>query len=267
MHTYKLLIFVLVLAIGPSALAAGKSQLIPVGQGISSPNSTSFLNFSHGYTHVSPVGALYLDGMRLSLHYDTGDSGGTTNSGYGLEGGVGNGNYGAALSYYTRENCSACDKDITGAIAGIFWGVGLGLRFEEEVLSAGFLFNPTGDHRVGVTAELNNPEGDNNNIQSIGAGYSYVNTQYTFSIDASKRTFENTASKDDTILLTPGLAMHFQSVSVSVNYDMYLKDPDSSTQYDNKIWWGLGFGRENSWYASIHGDYFNELSAAVSFFF
>jgi hypothetical protein len=133
--------------------------------------------------------------------------------GVGAELGVGNGRYGMAVGYYERD-CDTCEEAVAGALGALSGGFGFGLRFAEEIYSTGLLFNPNGEHRVGLVADFNDPNGDDNNITSFGAGYSYVSQGFTFSLDASKSDYENETENDDVVLLSPGLMVRMDIIAL-----------------------------------------------------
>ncbi len=255
----------LLFARGPSG---DNSNWLGISQGTSSPTRTSTLNFSNGFMPENPVGVIYQQGVRLTGEGDHGDdSQGNDNAGFGGELGIGDGQYGLAVGYYNRD-CESCDGDFVGALGVSFADVGLGIRFAEELYSAGLIFNTHGKHRFGLMAQLNDPDGDDNNISSFGAGYSYNGDRITFSVDAAKRSFENDSAFDDTILVTPGLAVHFQMLSFSLSYDHFVdEDPNDPNGRGDDLWFGVGFGDKTDWYVAIYHDYVNEWSVSASFFF
>jgi len=245
-----------------------KENLLSISQGISSPSITSTVNYSNGFTKENPVGVAYQDSARLSLQYDSGDNDvGETNDGYGGEFGMGNGILGLAVGYYTR-NCDGCDGDTAGSLGVILGGLGLGVRVMEERYTAGLLVGANGKHRFGLVGDLRDPDGDDNNITSYGAGYSYVENKYTLTVDASKLDYEDKAIEDDLILLTPGIAIRFGMVALSASYDMRInEDDDANDSDDNDLWWGVGIGEGKTWHLAIYGDYVNEWSLSGSLFF
>ena len=243
------------------------SNWLGISQGTSSPTRTSTLNFSNGYMPENPVGVIYQQGVRLTAEGDHGDDNqGNDNNGFGGELGIGDGQYGLAVGYYNRD-CDNCEGDFVGALGVSFSDVGLGFRFAEELYSVGLIFNTHGKHRFGLMAQLDDPDGDDNNISTFGAGYSYNGDRVTFSVDAAKRDFENDNNFDDTILVTPGLAVHFDSLSFSLSYDHYVDEDPNNPPQDDDLWFGVSFGDKQDWYVAIYHDYVNEWSASASFFF
>lgn len=248
------------------SLVFAQSNRLAIGQGISSPTLTSTINYSNGYTNENPVGVAYQTTMRLTGEYFTGnDSNNNDNDGIGAELGVGNGSLGFAVGYLDTD-CNNCEAVTAGALAGIWSGIGLGIRFEEDISTVGLLLNAQGAHRLGLMAELNEVEGDLNDITRYGVGYSYVSSQYTLTVDASKRDYEDPNTNDDVILVTPGIALHFSMLSLSVSYDTYVNDEDNSNN-DNDLWWGLGISPSSNFHLAIYGDYVREIAVAGSFFF
>lgn len=266
----KIALLFLFLTSAAQAATSNQSNLIAIGQGISSPTLTSPVNYSSGYTHESPNGVLYQNSLRLSAQYDNDTDGNTSTgrAGYGGELGYGNGSAGLAGGYYTRD-CDNCKGRFAGSGAVAISGVGLGLRYEEHLYTAGLLFNTTGNHRFGVVAEFNDGNGEGNDLKSYGAGYSYVANQWTFTIDASKRDYENKTTYGDRILLTPGLMVRADFLQLSLNDKMTLHDRDTGTTNDkttHDFWFGVGIGGD-SWHLAGYGNYYNDVSASLSFFF
>jgi hypothetical protein len=121
--------------------------------------------------------------------------------------------------------------------------------------------------------ELNDSGGTGNKLNAFGAGYSYVASQVTFTIDASKRTYENSLVRDDTVLVTPGLMLRADILQVSVNDKITVNNTSNNTaprtttndpQHD--FWFGIGIGGK-TWHIAGYGDYVNEIAFAGSLFF
>ncbi len=245
--------------------SSNNSQLLGIAQGISSPSSTSSINYSNGFTFENPVGIIYQKEIWVSALYDTGESSTSSNTtGYGAELGIGNGTYGVGVGYY--KSCDACTESVTGALGIELGDFGIGFRFRNRVYSVGFLLSPNGTHRIGLLAEFQDPEGENNNLSALGVGYSLVSSQFTLSLDASKLDFENSALSDDVILVTPGIALRFDFLAVTVSYDLYVNDEANANRNDD-LWWGIGIGRGESWHVAVYNDYVNKWSVVGTLFF
>lgn len=240
------------------------TNLLAVGQGISSPTSTSTVNYSTGYTSENPIGTIYQNGVRLTGEYDTGD----VIKAYGAELGYGQGEWGIAVGH-RKADCTGCEG-VTAASMGIVVAeVGVGLRFSEDISGAGLLFNPNGTHRVGLNGELNKSGGTGSNVTAYGLGYSYVASAFTFTLDASARTFENSTVNDKRIQLTPGLVLRADIFQVSINDRITLNKDKNNALHNDKdhdIWFGLGFGGD-SWHLAIYSEYVNDVAVAGSLFF
>ena len=267
-------VFVLFLLFSFSAAHAATNQnsanLIAIGQGISSPTYTSTVNFSSGYTHESPVGTIYQHSWRVTGEYDThNDKNNGGPAGYGGELGYGTGTAGAALGYYTRD-CDNCKGRFAGSAAAALSTVGVGLRYEENLYTGSLLFNPMGNHRFGLIAEFNNGNTDGNSIKSYGAGYSYVASQWTFTVDASKHEYENKSTYGDRVLVTPGLMVRADFLQLSLNDKITLHNRETSTSGDNDtrqdLWFGIGVGGA-AWHLVGYVNYVNDYALALSFFF
>lgn len=262
-NSVKLFICTAFLFIPPFSLASERpAHLLGVGQGISSPSVTSVINFSSGFTSESPIGLIYQDGFRITGQYEK--NGSDTFGGELAYGGRGWG-IGAG---YRKSDCDNCEGDGVAAL-GVSIGnaLGLGIRFEEGLYAVGMMLNPTGQHRLGLMTELNDPEGEENNISSFGVGYSYMTPQVTLTVDASKRDYENELINDDVILLSPGISIRADVLQVSVNYRMYLNEGDiSSNAFDDGAWFGVGFG-DRTYHIAVYSDYVSDLALNGSWFF
>ncbi len=252
------------------AIAKGSRQenLLSISQGISSPSMTSTVNYSNGFTRENPVGVAYQTAARLSLQYDSGDNDASEkDDGHGGEFGIGNGRLGLAVGYYAR-NCDDCEGDTAGSMGFIWGGSGLGVRVTEDSYTVGFIAGAKGRHRLGLAADLYETEDDEDNVISYGVGYSYVESKFTFSVDASKLDYEDEAIDDDLIILTPGIAIRFHMAALSASYDMYInQDGDTDDSNENDLWFGFGVGGSRDWHLAVYGDYVNEWSLSGSLFF
>lgn len=241
-----------------------RANRIAIGQGISSPASTSTVNYGSAFTSESPVGVIYQGGFRLSAEYDRNDDSDLP-EGFGAEFGYGTGEWGAAVGHYKRD-CSGCDGVTTGAAALNFSDIGLGVKIQEDQLGLGFLFNPFGRHRVGLMVESYDPEGPDNRVTSYGLGYSFVHEIFTLTLDASRRDYEDASpAVEDITLLTPGVGIRVgDMVQISVNDRITLDDGDDND--DDDLWFGVGVGQSN-WHLAGYSDYVNDFSLVLSAFF
>ncbi len=243
--------------------ADDKANLLAVGQGVSSPTSTSTVNFSSGYTAENPIGTVYQKDVRLTGEYDKNGT-----DGYGVELGYGNGSWGAAAGHRKRD-CEDCDGRSAGAVGLTISDFGLGFRFEEDLSTIGLLFNPKGTHRLGIIAQVTEVEGDNNNLTAYALGYAYVSGDFTFALDASKLDYEDDSVLTDNLIITPGIGLRSGKLQVSVNdrITIYKNDPDTTSDNETKhdFWFGVGLGGDR-FHLALYSDYVNELSLALSFF-
>ena len=255
-------IFLIISIFSSLSWAQGMPRSLATSQGISLPAKTSMLSFSSGYTGNNPAGVIYHENVLLSLLADQNGS-----NGYGAEIGAGGASWGLSAGYYKRS-CTNCEGTGRGAAGIAFGGMAIGLQFEENISSLGLLFNPQGTHRLGLVGQLNDPTGSDNNITALGVGYAYVNGAFEFSLDASTRTFENTANKDDRIFLSPGVLLHSELVSLSLNYERLINDTNeqNTNEENGDLWFGLGIGK-NTWHLAAYFDYYNELALSFSLSF
>ena len=248
------------------SLFAAQRNLMAVGQGISSPSITSNLIISNGFTSENPTGIAYQNAFRFTGEFDTGDNN-STNDGMGVEVGIGNGEIGMALGFYQIDDCDTCDEQVYGGF-GILLGdfIGFGASGQEELYNAGVIFNPKGSFRFGIMASHFNLEGDDNNFTSFGAGFSYFANSWNFTLDASKRDFENDSDSGDIIKITPGLKMNVDFIHFSVNIDNYINEPEGTAEIDDDLWFGIGFGHGEPFNLNIYHDFYNEWAIVGSLF-
>ena len=240
------------------------TNLIAVGQGISSPTSTSTINYSSGYTSESPLGTLYQNGLRLTAEYDKSDSA----EAYGGEIGYGRGEWGIAAGQH-KSDCSGCKATSAAALGVNISDIGIGIRFAEDITGAGFLFNPRGTHRIGVMVEANSAAGSGKTVTAYGIGYSYAEQSYTLTLDASSRNFEDKSVKDDRMLVTPGIMIRADMFQISVNDKFTLNKDKSNSAQDDKdsvLWFGLGIGGDK-YHLAVYSDYVSDIALAASVFF
>ena len=259
MNYKKITCLFVILFSGSLVLAKGSTQSLAISQGVSSPTTTSTINFSNGFTSENPVGVAYQTNFRLTAQAASGNG----SDSFGAELGIGTGKYGFALGYYDN-NCTDCS--VSGALAGVFGGVGVGLRFEEDISTVGLIFGANDTNRIGLVVGIFDPTGNDNNITSLGLGYSYVGGEVTFSIDASKRIFEDKAITDDTSLVTPGVAVAINRISISLSYDILVNEPAGTTT-TNDLWVGVGVDGGSDWNMAFYSDYVSDFAFAGSLYF
>ena len=245
------------------SLAKGtEAPFVALGQGIGVPAITSPINYSNGFTYTNAAVARSYDGIQLSLEYDTNDDeNDNDSSGSGAEFGIGTGNIGLGVGYYKRD-CENCEGT-TGAILGFglsSFSFGIGYH-EEDNYSLGFIFNPNGQHRLGLTVDLYQGPNEDDDIQSYGVGYGYIGNDYIFSLDASKRAHELKQDSDEIIKVTPGIELQAQNAALSVSYDTYVNDDNES--HEDQVWFGGGF-RFSSGSFTLYHDYVHEWSFVLA---
>jgi hypothetical protein len=262
----KLLLFCL-LVISQSAFGAQSQRsanLLAIGQGVSSPSTTTTVNFSSGYTSESPLGTLYQNGSRVTGEYDRNDS----SDAVGAEIGYGKDTWGIAAGY-RKPNCANCDGSAAGDLGIDVGNIGVGIRFGKDLYAAGILFNPQGTHRFGLMGEINQSSNSASKLSAYGVGYSYVAQQVTFTIDASGRSFDDKTIDDKRILVTPGVMLRADIVQLTLNDRITLNHDQNNaaqTGSDNELWFGIGIGGDKA-HLAVYSHYFNDLAIAGSFFF
>lgn len=252
------------------AVDSKNTNLIAVGQGISSPTTTSTINYSSGYTAESPLGTLYQNGFRITGEYDSknGTNGNRDEKATGAEIGYGQGKWGVAAGY-RKSDCDGCKGRTSAAVGVDVSDVGIGFRFGENITGAAVLFNPHGVNRFGIMAELDTTGGSGANVTAYGLGYSYVATQFTFTVDASARSFEDKTVKDNRIQVTPGLMLRADIFQFTINDKITLnKDKDNAAQddRDHDVWFGAGLGGDK-WHIAAYSKYVNDFAVVGSLFF
>lgn len=254
----SLLIFLFFFLSTFAVQATPHSNGLSLSQGISTPNRNHTTLYSKGFTKENPVGASYQNQFKA-----TGSMDGSDSSGLGAEAGIGNGQYGMALGYYSND-CTGCESRLSGAVSAIWSDVGVGLGLQESSYTFGLLLNAQGQHRWGLVIETNN-EHQGLERQSFGLGYSYVLPQFSFTLDASKQSFNSSTSYDDPVMITPGIAVRVEIVTVSIGYDLYIDD--SRNLYENNVWFGIGINPTSHWQVSFYSEYVNRWMIQASYFF
>ena len=273
---FKISIIFLALIFSTSSFAKLKftNNILAVGQGISSPSMTSTVNFTSGWSYENPVGAVYQNRTRVSGQFATTASDSTTattsSSTYGGEFGMGTKSFGFALGY-SQSDCTNCESSFGGAVAGIFNTFALGAGYHENVTSVGVIFSPMGNHRIGLTADIN--EGVTT-TQVLGAGYSYVGQNFRLALDVSKRFFDSVLLDDDPILITPGLVLQVsKALAITLSYDKTINESTTTTTTtttttsSGSLWYGIGFTGGENWHIAAYGEYVGDWSLTASYFF
>jgi len=232
---------------------------VAVGQGISSPAITNTTLFSKGFTLENPVAASYQSGYRASATLDGSDT-----TSFGLDFGVGDTTYGFAIGAYSNS-CDGCDAYVRGTLSAIWGSFGLGFGVQEDLYTIGMLFNPNGLHRVGFVAEIDQPNGINNDRSAIGLGYSYVLPQFTFSLDLSKQSLENNTLSDDAMMMTPGIVVRVDMFSIALNYDFYFSD--TGNNYADQVWVGVSAKYFSNWEFTFYGEYVDRWTLMATYTF
>lgn len=230
---------------------------LAISQGISTPNTTSPVNLSHGFVPTNPAVAGSLNGVQVSLEYGTTDENNRKNSTAGVELGVGTGSVGIAAGYL-KSDCNGCDGRAAGIVGVSLDSFSIGFGFgEDKNYSVGAVLNPKGEHRFGLVGSLSDSDQVGADLQTYGVGYSYHSGAFILSVDASKRKFETSSAADDIVIITPGLQVKADWISLMVSHDLYTNN-EAKTFTDN-TWFGIGIGDADK-HLAIYHDYFHEWS-------
>lgn len=264
MRVHLVIAFLLVAPFAHGAQVSS-ANLIAIGQGISSPTSTSTVNYTSGYTSESPLGTIYQNGGRFTAEYDRNDN----SDAIGAELGYGTGTWGVAGGY-RKPNCNGCNGTAAGDLGITAGDFGFGIRFAENLYAAALLFNPHGTHRFGVMGELNEASDLASKLTAYGVGYSYVASQFTVTIDASGRTYKDGTVNDNRMVVTPGFMIRADIVQLTVNDRITLnRDKNNSAQMsddEHDFWFGVGIGGD-AWHLAVYSHYVNKIAVAGSLFF
>ncbi|MCB0394557.1 MAG: hypothetical protein KDD25_08350 [Bdellovibrionales bacterium] len=246
-----------------SQAAGGKSNLVAVSQGISSPAITTMVNYSNGFTKENPAGVVYRNASLASLEFDINND---NIHGFGSEVGTGNGNFGLSLGYY-KDQCEGCNGSIAAALGANISDIGIGLRIGDGIYSLGAIFFGQGEHRLGLMTEIQNL-GHGNKFSAYGLGYSFVNDLLTLSLDASSRSYDDSGGDDKATVVTPGVALKFDTYSFSLNYDAYTGGSGTDAGPDpNALWFGFGIGASDVWHVALYKDFVSQWTLVGTLFF
>ena len=124
--------------------SSASTNQLALSQGIASPAVPTVNLFSNGFTMANPVALSYQSGYRGTLAIDGSDS-----TSFGADVGVGDGQYGLALSAYSN-GCDGCEAFVRGGLSAIWDPFAFGVA----VLTAGVvvLVVRSGALAVGVDA-------------------------------------------------------------------------------------------------------------------
>jgi hypothetical protein len=195
------------------------------------------------------------------LEYDQNDSGSSNNM--GVELGYGSRKWGLAVGYI-KNNCQNCDGRWAGDIAVALGDVGVGARVQDKVYELGFLIGISDKHRWGINLGLDENGGTGNKVNSIGLGYSFVSSNFTLTLDASRRFYEDKSQNSEVSIVTPGLTITGGALEISVNDRVTIDNKNKTQQQD--FWFGLGVDQK-SWHLVGYSDYVNDIAFVLSFFF
>lgn len=235
-----------------------KENRLAIGQGVASPNVTSLVNVSRGYTPENPAGVLYQGGFIGNIQYVRNGDADT-----GFELGYSSKSWGASAGLYS-DGCDACESVVAGAIGfELAKSVWMGLRYEDESLyGLGFMFNPEGHHRGGLVLEYDEIEGPENDIYNIGLGYAYVSNKNTFALEYSLQELENPSATNEIKVLSPSFSRREGKLQISIGYEMRQGDPSDNT---DSFWMGAGFSGK-SWHLALYSAYKKEMMLTLSGF-
>ncbi|MCB0377320.1 MAG: hypothetical protein KDD33_02415 [Bdellovibrionales bacterium] len=247
------------LGLAQSRGKGGSTNDLAISQGISSPSYTNVTTVSNGFTFDNPVGASYQKNYRATAFID-----GSTSTSLGIDGGVGDSQYGLGLAYYSNS-CDGCDGYIRGTMSAIWGGFGMGFGVREDVYTMGMMFNPNGLHRVGLVIEYEDPAGRGNNRTGWGLGYSYVTSSFTFSMDMSNQALEDNSLDDGSVLITPAVGVRVDIFAATLSYNFYFSD--STHQFSDGVWVGLSAKPFSKWQFTFYGEFIDRWTLMASYYF
>lgn len=224
-----------------SGFAEGNmTNKIHTGLGVSLPTKSNTLNFSE-----NPVGIAYQNGLRFGIHYGK-DSGTSDTTQTGISFGYGGGSWGLSLDQTNVENTTDNTYTRVGAAAlieSISTGFGVASSSDNndssdvgEFTTLGVIINPTGIHRFGIV--INNVQADNNDSTQLG--YSYVGSEFAFTVDREDKDTSATQNRTTTVL---GLTYFANEFQLNISYAGI--NDDDNTNDDNNLQVGIGLG--NDW--------------------
>lgn len=229
-------------------------NLLAISQGISSPAVTSSTLISNNFGRENPVNVAFVKRYRTSLALDLGDG-----FGFGGDFGWGDSNYGVSVGY-RRPSCEECSGHPRGQIGAQWNNLGLGLGIARGLYTLGVLFNGRGKNRIGFLAEIDN--GTFFAGRSVfGAGYSYVNSNLTVSLEGTYANFDGQGSS---IKMSPGVSIRIRQIAVTLNYDLFISDFEKRVDHG---WFGVGYTLKDDFHFALYVSYVNDWTLSGSYFF
>ncbi|HEX4925560.1 MAG TPA: hypothetical protein VFV50_15810, partial [Bdellovibrionales bacterium] len=185
-----------------------------------------------------------------------------------LEAGYSNDSLGFAAGTFDR-GCDNCEAENAVVIGGApSKALALGARYSQyqttKWYGAGLIIGADGEHRLGLNADMEDPEGANNNTNNHGAGYAYVQKEHTIAIELSQQAYENTATPPNNIkILSVSYQRRAGPLAASLSYEKRLEDP---AENNDEFWMGAGFNSTN-WHLGVYAQYYDEIFAVLSAYF
>ncbi len=246
---------------------------LAIGQGISSPSSTSNLISSE-----NPVGLRDGEGGRVSGHYNFGeDKYKTKSSAYAGELAWTNGTVGIGAAYF-KQDCDGCEgSQLAGAAFG-FSDFSLGVSLSDlsygKVYSVGMRIKSGEAHSLGLLVSMRTFDDFELKQTVLGAGYTYRASHLRASFDISRSLFEFedgepfAISRKPVYLLTPGLGLYSGDLDVSVSRRIYKKekDPVDASDYEDGWYYGVGYGNQGRWHLAVYRDFINNWAMTGSLY-
>lgn len=221
---------------------------------------SAILVYPFAYIVPNPAIVVYQNAYSVGLTHDQIEA----VKGYGVNAGYGQDFSGISIEYYDAD-CVDCGGRVTGDIASTFGeSTAVGVRLSDRLVSLGFLFNTMGIHQVGLVAEVNDIQGQDNRITSYGLGYAFNPGVYSLSLDITKQDFRNsTGVSNNVLMLAPGAMLFVEEFNFSVNDRITM---EGNTKVAEETWWGIGLGTK-AFQLAAYSNFNHVYSFAATAFF
>jgi hypothetical protein len=240
------------LSLSVSARGRGALQFVPVGHGISSPSVNTALSGAE-----NPASFPHLGSAQIVVTAAQPEDASQTKTGGTFNWGNGGFGLGLGAAVITSEGSTASTQETLWGLGGYINGINTSIGISGGSNSSttvstniiGFLINPMGGHRFGVTSY-----GESH----YGLGYSYIGNSVILSIDAQTISTAGSSATN----LAPGILFDADNFQFSLTQKMV----SSGSTTSSTTMAALGFGTA-SFAMSLYYNYLATYGLGLTFGF